>query len=132
MPLLCLAGIILVTMVLVVCLSFSGYLVSDLNFQGTECEMPSESYSDGRPCCNHSSTNPLVQVNNIPAYFAWLGKVSYFSYAYAALVSSAYNSTCRCRAFRDHSKVNELWIACFSNHRTNGGDTAPSAAAAGA
>lgn len=40
-----------VTMILVVCLSFSGYLVS-----------------------------------NIPVYFSWLGKVSYFSYAYAALV----------------------------------------------
>ncbi len=51
----------------------------------------------------------FVQVSNIPAYFAWLGKVSYFSYAYAALVSSACNTaTCRCRACRVHSKVNEL------------------------
>ena len=39
------------TMVLVICLSFSGYLV-----------------------------------NNIPVYFKWIGKLSYFSYAYAALV----------------------------------------------
>ena len=45
------AGIIVVTMVLIVCLSFSGYLV-----------------------------------NNIPVYFKWIGKLSYFSYAYAALV----------------------------------------------
>ncbi len=47
----CAAGIIVVTMVLVICLSFSGYLV-----------------------------------NNIPVYFKWIGKLSYFSYAYAALV----------------------------------------------
>ena len=47
----CATGIILVTMVLIVCLSFSGYLV-----------------------------------NNIPVYFKWIGKLSYFSYAYAALV----------------------------------------------
>jgi ABC-2 type transporter len=48
------AGIIVVTMVLLVVLSFSGYLVV-----------------------------------NIPVYFAWIGKISYFSYAYAALVRMA-------------------------------------------
>ena len=41
----------MVTMVLIVCLSFSGYLVT-----------------------------------NVPVYFKWIGKLSYFSYAYAALV----------------------------------------------
>ena len=49
------------TMVLVICLSFSGYLISD-----------------------------------IPVYFAWLGKVSYFSYAYAAVVRSSPLAAMRC------------------------------------
>ena len=62
------AGIILVTMVLVLCLSFSGYLVQ-----------------------------------NIPVYFAWLGKVSYFSYAYAALVRLSHaRPLARCDPFLHH------------------------------
>ena len=56
---LCSAGIIVVTMVLIVCLSFSGYLV-----------------------------------NNIPVYFKWMGKLSYFSYAYAALVGYVTQGLC--------------------------------------
>lgn len=70
-------------MILVVCLSFSGYLVS-----------------------------------NVPVYFSWLGKLSFFSYAYAALVRAALafvHSFCTTSAFHVLATRSQLflrWCAC--------------------
>lgn len=79
-------------MILVVCLSFSGYLVRLClcwAFHRLFTCYAVASYVSAMDFQAHVQAVALIaplQVSNVPVYFRWIGKVSYFSYAYAAMV----------------------------------------------